>query len=369
MNTKQNTESLAARLRAEADEKVRVEQEASARSMAVAEAWDAAGFKGATPWFVSGRKGIYGDAGSLSFRDVGPDVLAELMRAFPAIPRVTYSENRTRYFHPDGARTIPEGVAVTHTDGFEISISGSRGTDYSHDELAANWSAMVGDVQTSFSVELRRVSFLHPRTSRRAVMLMGHTFSRYEGAASLVWPQEFNAADVMRDAGVTAFSYYAGDHSSGDFRLRGRDVLALVSAWEAEANRRGAETRAAFLAAYAGADAMPSRDDVLKRAAEVAADYAARKGGLRAGTLEQAAALDTPQAHASRAVAEKHWPAYAAHHGIDTRQTWFDHYAWACDFLTRCGFYAVPVTPQMRAEAAGGIPDTVETITYGARWF
>lgn len=369
MNAKELAQGLAARLQNETNEKVRIAQEENARVMVVAQAWDASGFKGAAPWHVTGRKGIYGDRASLSFRDIGPDTLAEMMRAFPAIPCVTYSHNRTRYFHPEGAREIPEGVDVTRTDGFEVCISGSRGADYSHEELRADWSALVGDVQTSFRVELRRVSFLHPRTSRRAVLILGHTFSRYEGAASLVWPQEFNADEAMRRAGVFAQSYAAGDHSSGDFRLRGRDVLALVSAWEAEANRRGAETRAAFLAAYAGAQAMPSPDDIRAAVARIAPDYAARKGGLRAGTLEQTAALDTPHAHASRAVAEKHWPAFAEYHGIAARQTWFDHYAWACDFLKRCDLYRVPVTDAMRAEATGGIAADVQEITYGARWF
>lgn len=163
--------SLAQRL---ADEAARKAAEAAKNvdhTAAVAAAWDASGYTGSQPWLV-GNGGIYGDKASLTFKDAGPDELAALMKHFPAIPRVQYSHSGIRYFHPVGARAIPEGAAVSEFDGFEVEISGGRG----YENLRASWSAMVGDVQTAFRVELRRVSFLHPRTSRKAVMAFGHTF-------------------------------------------------------------------------------------------------------------------------------------------------------------------------------------------------
>ncbi|HGW8780173.1 TPA: hypothetical protein ACQTZL_003746 [Pseudomonas aeruginosa] len=328
--------SLAQRL---ADEAARQAAEAAKKvdyTAAVAAAWDASGYAGSQPWLV-GNGGIYGDRASLTFKDAGPDELVALMKHFPAIPRVQYSHSGIRYFHPVGGRTIPEGADVSEFDGFEIEISGGRG----YENLRAGWSAMVGDVQTAFRVELRRVSFLHPRASRKSVVWQGN-FLRYEGRAELNWPREFPGASVMMEAGITAFGYALSDQCFGDFRLRGRNVLALALAWETEANRRGEQTRAAFLAAFAPVQAMglPGADDVAAQAAKIRDQY--ERENLRSGTLEQTAALQTPHAVADKAVAEKHWPEYAAANGLETRQGYFDHYAWACAFLSRCGLYEVP---------------------------
>ena len=336
MNT---ASSLAARLAADAQKAADAALTASARTMVVANAWDACGFTGVQPWHVNGAKGVYGDAASLSFRDVCPDELTELMRAFPAIPRITYSHSNIRYFHPAGARNVPENVTVEELDGYEIEISG--GHQYSR--FTAHWSAMVGETQTAFRAELRRIHWLHPRANRKAVMLCGHTFVRYEGRAELVWPAESRAVyTAMRDSrALVVHTYYAGDQSSGDFRIRGANVLALVEAWESEANKRGEQTQAAFLAAYAHVTESVSADDIAAQVDACREIYAREK--LRAGTLEQFAALRTAHAEADRAVAEKHWPSYAKARGIETGQTYFDHFAWACAYLKRCGLYEVQI--------------------------
>lgn len=359
---------LAERIKAEAEKEVQEKIDAAAREMAIAQAWDACGFAGLQPWHVSGRYGIYGDTASLSFRDAAPDDLAALMIAFPAIPRVNYSDNRTRYFHPIGYREIPPGATVTECDGYEIEISGGRGSGSYWETLRASWSAMVGDIRTHFSVDIRRVHWLHPRTHRRSVEAFGHTFLRYEGPASLVWPREFSQQwdSVKESAGLVAYAYNSGESSSGDFRIRGVDVAALALAWQDEANRRNEETREAFERAYSAVESfgLPSKNDIGKTARKIRAKYKAEK--LRAGTLEQTAALQTEHALADRAVAEKHWPAYTRHHDIETRQGYFDHYAWACAYLRRVGLYQVPVTEEMRASATGGIKGDV--YTYGHRW-
>ena len=190
---------------------------------------------------------------------------------------------------------------------------------------------------------LRRIHWLHPRANRKAVMLCGHTFVRYEGRAELVWPAESRAVyTAMRDSrALVVHTYYAGDQSSGDFRIRGANVLALVEAWESEANKRGEQTQAAFLAAYAHVTESVSADDIAAQVDACREIYAREK--LRAGTLEQFAALRTAHAEADRAVAEKHWPSYAKARGIETGQTYFDHFAWACAYLKRCGLYEVQI--------------------------
>lgn len=357
--------SLAATLTDNAAAKVAEIEKKAANTARLAAAYDASGYAGPLPYIASGdaRASYDGTIASLHFRDVAPDELAALLVAFPAIPRAEFKHRGSRSFRPG---EVPEDAEeVRECDGVEIDVTGGKGFD----TFRASWSAMVGDVNTRFWCDLRRVQFLSPRTHRRAVT-MNHTFIRYEGATSLHWPDNgalFN--DVAPDAGLFVRMYGSGsDQSHGDARIRGRDVLALVRAWEAECNRRGEVTRAAFLAAYADAEALglPSADDIAAAAEAMRAEYDAKRGGLRAGTLEQTAALATPHALADKAVAEKHWPPYAERFGIETRQSYFEHYAWACEWLKRCGMYAVPVTDAMRAEAKGGIDGDV--YRYGHRW-
>lgn len=365
MNAKKPA-SLAATLSDDAAAKVAEINAKAANTARLAAAYDASGYAGPLPYIASGdaRVSYDGTIASLHFRDVPPDELAALLVAFPPIPRAEFKHRGSRSFRPG---EVPEDAEeVRECDGVEIDISGGKG----YDTFRASWSAMVGDVNTRFWCDLRRVSFLSPRTYRRAVTMAGN-FLRYEGATELHWPDKgalFN--DVRADADLFVRMYGSGsDQSHGDARIRGGDVLALVRAWEAECTRRGEVTQAAFLAAYAPLDygnALPSHDEIAAFAETMRAAYEAKRGGLRAGTLMQTAALESAHALADKAVAEKHWPAYAAHHEIETRQTYFEHYAWACAYLRRVGLYAVPVTDEMRAEAKGGINGDV--YTYGARW-
>lgn len=355
--------SLTQSLQNDAAAKVAEIETKAANTLRLAQAYDASGYEGPLPWIASGdaRVSYDGTIASLHYRDVPPDELAALLVAFPPIPRAEFKHRGSRSFRPGD---VPEDAEdVRECDGAEITVSGGEG----HDTLRASWSAMVGDVNTRFWCDLRRVSFLHPRTYRRAVMV-AHQFLRFEGPTSLVWPD--NGALFNSVSGLFVRMYGPGsDKAHGDARIRGDDVLALVREWEAECNRRGEATKAAFLAAYAPLDygnALPSHADIAAFAETIRAAYEEKRGGLRAGTLMQTAALENAHAVADRAIAEKHWPAYAEHHGIKTRQGYFEHYAWACAYLKRVDLYAVPVTDAMRAEATGGIEGDV--YTYGARW-
>lgn len=358
--------SLSATLQNKAAAEVAEIEAKAANTARLAAAYDASGYAGPLPYIAYGysRPSYDGTTAALHFRDVAPDELADLMAAFPPIPRIEFKSKGSRYFRPGNA---PDGAEeVIECDGAEIAVSAGR----NYRTFRASWSSMVGDVNTSFWCDLHQVHFVAPFTYRRAVMYQGD-FMRFEGATELRWPD--NGAlfsRVAAEAGLFVRMYGSGsDQAHGDARIRGRDVLALVRAWEVECNARQEVTRAAFLAAYAPLDfgnAVPDRQEIAAFADTIRAAYESKRGGLRAGTLMQTAALEMPYALADKAVAEKHWPMYAAHHGIESRQGYFDHFAWACAYLRRVGLYEVPVTDEMRAQATGGISGDV--YRYGERW-
>lgn len=368
--TAKKTASLSATLSNDADKKIAEINAKAANTARLAAAYDASGYTGPLPYIASGdaRPAYDGTIASLHFRNVGPDELVALVTAFPPVPCAEYRHRGSRCFRPGVAPEDAEDVR--ECDGFEVSIRCGEG----YPSLRAHWTAMVGDVHTRFWIELRRVQFLHPTTHRRAVTVAGQ-FLRYEGATTLHWPDQgalFN--DVAPDSGLFVRTYDSGsDQSHGDVRIRGRDMLALLRAWEDECNKRGAETKAAFLAAYGPLDygnKLPSIADVEAFAEKMRAEYDAKRGGLRAGTLMQTAALAMPYAESDKAVAEKHWLHYAEHHGLEVSEyrSYFDHFAWACAYLQRIGLYEVPVTDEMREQATGGIAADVMTYKYGHRW-
>lgn len=360
------TTSLAASLKADAASKISEIEIKSANTLRVAEAYDASGYAGRVPYIVSGdaRVSYDGTIAALHFKDVAPDELTALILAFPPIPRAEYKHRGSRSFLPGDVPSDAE--EVTPCDGLEISTSTGRGFN----SLRASWSANVGEVNTRFWCTIKTLHYLHPRTHRHAITRNGE-FLRYEGATTVIWPDDgklFN--DLKSDAGLFVRIYGSGSNQShGDAHIRGRNVLALVQAWEAEANRRGEATKAAFLAAYAPLDygnALPSLEMIEAHAETMRASYAAKAGGLRAGTLMQTAALDMDYAQTDRAVAEKHWIAYAEHYDLEKSRGYFDHFAWACAYLERVGLYTVPVTDAMRSEAKGGIAK--DSYKYGERW-
>lgn len=363
-NEKPNAKSLAARLQSETAAKVSELEIKAANTSRLAAAYDAHGYAGPLPWIVrADAKPAYdGDLGTLHYRDVAPDELRALLEAFEPIPRKEFKSRGSRSFRPG---ELPADAAeVRECDGLEITVSGSQHGR----QLRASWSAMVGDIQTGFYVDVRPVHFLHPYTSRRAVTV-ANQFVRYEGATSLNWPDKgalYNS--VAGDAALFVRMYGGSDQSHADCHIRGGDVLALVRAWEDEANKRGEATRAAFEEAFKSAQALglPSADDIRAQADKMRDDYAKQK--TRAGTLEQAATLQTPHALADKAIAEKHWKPYADRFGIENSRDYFEHYAWACAYLDRCGMLSVPVTDEMREQATGGIPADWTAYRYGTRW-
>lgn len=340
--------------------------EKAARTMALAEAYDAHGYTGPAPWIVRGdsKPAHDGDMGTLHFQKVTPDELAALLESFEPIPRAEYKARGCRYFSPG---EIPvDAEDVRECDGVDISLENTR---CGGGRLRATWSAMVGEIQTGFWIELENLPFLHPRTHRHAVT-RNHEFLRYEGPTSVHWPDKGAIFNSVKDDAALFIRQYApvSDQYHGSAHIRGGDVLALVRAWVDECNRRGEVTRAAYEADAVTVRALgtPSADDIAAQCERSREKYASTR--MRAGTLEQTAALETPHALADKALAEKHWPAYAADRGMETRQNYFEHYAWACEWLKRCGLYEVPVTDDMRISATGGIAADVQTYRYGSRW-
>ena len=369
--TAKKTAGLAATLTNNAAAQVAEINAKAANTARLAAAYDASGYTGPLPYIASGdaKPSYDGTIASLHFRNVGPDELVALLAAFPPIPRAEYKHRGSRCFRP-GA--VPEDAEdVKECDGLEFSLSNGKG----YGSLRAHWSAMVGDVNTRFWLDVRRVSFLHPQSRRRAVTVAGQ-FVRFEGPTTMHWPDQAALFNRVADtAGIFVRTYAPGsDQSHADMHIRGRDVIALAKAWGEECNKSGAETKAAFLSAYAPlgyGNALPSLADVEAFAETMRAEYDAKAGGLRAGTLMQTAALAMPYAESDKAIAQAHWLPYAEHHGIKVSdyQTYFDHFGWACAYLQRIGLYEVPVTDEMRKQATGGIAADVKTYKYGHRWF
>lgn len=88
--------------------------------------------------------------------------------------------------------------------------------------------------------------------------------------------------------------------------------------------------------------AMFPRDVLAQRIRQTWARY--HLNGMNAGTPEQ-------KAHAQATEAAHRWD-----------------YAKVCDELRAAGLYEVPVTPELRAAALGGLPDDATVYRYGSRW-
>lgn len=102
--------------------------------------------------------------------------------------------------------------------------------------------------------------------------------------------------------------------------------------------------------------------------------------GMNAGTPEQSAALAKAEAEALARLRAEDSPAGCFYDAAKTRINWHvagdyltgkkgaGHYGWACEALKQAGLYEVPVTPELRASALGGLPKDAETYRYGTRW-
>jgi hypothetical protein len=330
-----STKTLAQSLRDEATAKAKRAMAEAESKIRIAEAFDASGCPH-RPWFFTGNvKPAYdGDMGSLSFKDVAPDVAAEIMDMFPPVPTVYY-EGRYKGVRPVSALKKDTKVTVP-IDGFRLRLDGGIGYGPS---VKLEWNAMLGDLQVGLSLDLKQLHGILPRIAARYKY---HGSEPYKVESSdIVWPElKYPRPHVVK--------YSRGsDTAFNSFLCYGTEMRAMVQAWVDELNRRGQVTRAAYekdKAALVAASVIYSAD----MEARERATYDAEK--LRAGTFEQWRALRTPGAAKDRALAEKHWSAYCADpdNGMSDSPVkpseyagYFEHYAWACNYLRRLGLYEV----------------------------
>lgn len=306
-------------------------QDEAARTAELAAAYDAAGYAGRLPWICKAKsKPDYeGATGSLHFRNVAPDEFAELLAAFPPIPRTEFKSRGCRSFRvgelPDDATEASE------CDGVDISVNGG-GRDHGG-SVRACWIADVGAVRVRFNIELRHVHFLHPRASRRAVMHGGHTFIRYEGPTVCNWP---DSGTALHASGCHVRTYGAvSDQYVGDVHVRG-NVIELARLWREECDARNAETRAAYERARdATGEQRITPEELAALVASSAGHYARQT--MRAGSPRQHAALSSPQYAATLELARAHWLAWCADNGVTLPEhsQYFSDHTVAQTFLAR----------------------------------
>lgn len=116
-------------------------------------------------------------------------------------------------------------------------------------------------------------------------------------------------------------------------------------------------------------------------AQRIAATHAAyHLNGMNAGTPEQSAALEKAEREVVRQLRADSAPSGCFYDAEKTRVNWHvagdyitgrkgaGHFGWACGVLQNAGLYEVPVTPELRASAHGGLPDGATVYRYGMRW-
>lgn len=362
--------SLSEKLNTEAAQKIAAAQLESARLAGIAAAYDAHAFAGIAPHFVtaSGKNDYRGSAGTLFFKDATPEDVRELMAAFPAVPcKVAKVRGGT------GCRPfdkVEEGAEIiAETCGHSLSLSGYGGPGSS--QCLAQWSAQLSpELRACFRVELRNVHTVTPRIQPgHAERYPDGKVIRYTSSDSIAWPLTKSAPE-----GIEFIRYGRGcPDSLQTFLVYGKTPHAfadMVAAWAAKCFADREHSRAAFELDHAALQAvpMPTADDIARKADELRSVYAAEK--LRAGTLEQFAALRMPYTEAARKVAERHWKEYAERYGIKVSeyQNYFSFYDFACEMLQRFGLYEVPITDDMRASVTGSFPEGATVYKYGARW-
>ena len=318
------TNTLADTIRADyarkAEEAIK-EAEAKER---IASAFDAFGYTGTAPDFVHsyGKRGLYGAAGSISFKDTAPDEALRMLAAFPPMACGLYRDGNTSTVAPIGAAGERYTLAK-ESDGVTLRLDGGHGYGQ---RVKLDWYTERDGMRLHMIAEL--VGPYMPRIHPGRAVHRGNTFIRYEGTDSLAWPNLGPAsADFVR--------YARGSGTA----LQNFTVYSHVREWlEAVAAKLDAENRET-LASYKRAAASVERAAMQPRAAtaaecEALAD-AYKRESLRAGTLLQYATLRTDTAQAWEKVARDHWRQFAKAHGLDAGRYGFDGYGFALWYLTR----------------------------------
>lgn len=316
------TQTLADTIRADYAAKAEAaikEAEAKAR---IASAFDSVGYAGAVPDFVHsyGKRGLYGAAGSISFKDVAPDVALSMLAAFPPEPCGYYRDGNTSTLAPIGAAGERYTLAK-ESDGIALKLEGGHGYGQC---VRLEWYAQADGMRLHMTAEL--VGPYMPRIQPGRVVTHGDTFIRYEGTDSLAWQNLAPAcADFIR--------YGRGSPTA----LQHFTVYSGVRSWlETVAAKLDAENRETLASYTRAAEGLSPPRVATVAECEALADWYGREK-LRAGTLLQYATLRTDTAQAWEKVARDHWRQFAKAHGLDTGRYGFDHYGFSLWYLSGAG--------------------------------
>lgn len=274
----------------------------------------------------------------LSYVDTTPECLAALLDAFPPLPLVRYRDARRNESGFRAPECVPErdGIETWPVDG--LRIDAWRVNDYPS-TFTAQWRANVGGAVIDFRAKVKPVHGITPDYTARVKRYNDGRILAVSQCA-LAFPKGAPGCKTLRyGAGsVDGFSTIVIYGEVDDATTDAHPVQDLVRMWAQECDERAVESRSAYLRVKAESDASaPPFVLELERFAE---RYAAQR--MKAGTLEQFAALESDAAVHDAALARAQWPEYAREHGITNPASYgFDHYAWACAFLRRVGLYEV----------------------------
>lgn len=318
------TNTLADTIRADFARKAEEAIKEAEAKAGIAAAFDAFGYTGKAPDFVHhyGKRGLYGAAGCIAFKDTAADEALHMLATFPPIACGLYRDGNTSTVAPIGAAGERYTLAK-ESDGITLRLEGGNGYGQ---RVKLDWYTQADGMRLHMTAEL--VGAYLPRIVPGHVVRHGDTFIRYEGTDSLAWQVHAPAvADFVRygrgsPTALQSFVVYSGV----------REWLEAVAAKLDAENR---ETLASYERAFAPLASMPPR--VATEQEANAHGYAYGCGKLRAGTLLQSATLRTDTAAAWEKVARDHWRQFARAHGIEVGRYGFDHYGFTCWYLGAAG--------------------------------
>lgn len=333
---KDKQKGLAQQKIASAKQAIEDAQKAAAREVRIAEAYDKHIEEKALtipePTRIYTGFKLYGSDGSITWEDMTPGDAVSIMEAFPPVPSGLVKTYSTGY-KPESAYKDDEKPTAKPGCGYTFRVDKYAG----HDSVKAEWYAEVDGELLHLTIQFRQIWGVLPRIAARV------TTAPYTGDVVKVencrieWgvepPSQLN---VIRYAsgGMQYFNPFLvwGDRCD---REENSPIVETVREWARVCYEKRENSRRAYLEDKA--TGLPPAVDNSK-------PY--ERDTLRAGTKAQWEALHTEEALKDRALAEKHWKMYAEDNNIETRQGYFDHYAWACSWLERHNLNPDPNGPE-----------------------
>lgn len=340
---------LTDRIGAELHEQTRRASEDHASKIKLAELWDShceanpLAAQCMQPWIMHTSR-LFGAVGSYAFRDATPEQCAELLAAFVPVPTAIVKTQLWTSWRPSdyvdpklgGGEQIKSKVAVIGgaTMGLDRTQSGST--------VKVSWYTMLSDSLVGLDVQLHHIHGVTPKMD-----------------ANVRWDNEQRrilhicearpAYPIEPALPLSHIRYSSGGAEYFPHITIYNNVPAYIEQLAGYCYSQRLASRKAYQEDKCASVVPPPTGKDLD------ADYA--RQSLKAGTLEQYKCLHSPAAEADKALAERHWKAYAEDYNIESTQSYFDYYSWACAYLKRKGLYEVP-HPR----------DSTKTYKYGHAW-